>query len=184
MRLLYILAISESNVSLDECRHNRKGIYMKNIIKIILPKQYDNQIVGSKIALYAFYVLTVVTLWRSQHHLFAADGGAQTIATVPLDTFTAAGAQAVIGVFGLWGLSQLIIGLVYLLVALRYRSMVPLMYLLMIVEYSFRAFYFPVSKAIPTAGTAPGAIINIPFILFAITMLTLIVVGDRQKKVK
>jgi len=49
---------------------------MKNIIKIVLPKQYDNQIVGSKIALYAFYVLTVVTLWRSQHHLFAADGGA------------------------------------------------------------------------------------------------------------
>ena len=183
MRLLYILVTSESNVSFEICRQNTKGIYMKDIIKLIFPKQYNNQIVGSKIALYAFYMLTAVTLWRSQHHLFAADGGAQTIATVPLDTFTTAGAQAVIGVFGLWGLSQLIIGLVYLLVALRYRAMVPLMYVLLIVEYSFRAFYFPVSKAIPTAGTAPGALINIPFILFAITMLTLIVVGDRKRKI-
>lgn len=155
---------------------------MKDIISIIFPKQMDNQFKGYKIALYAFYVLTAVTLWRSQHHLFAADGGAQSIASIPVDTFTAAGAQAVIGVFGLWGLSQLIIGIVYLLVALRYRAMVPLMYVLMIVEYSFRAFYFPVAKPIPTTGTAPGAVINLPFILFSVVMLILIVVGHRKKE--
>jgi len=155
---------------------------MKDIISIIFPKQMDNQFKGYKIALYAFYVLTAVTLWRSQHHLFAADGGAQSIASIPVDTFTAAGAQAVIGVFGLWGLSQLIIGIVYLLVALRYRAMVPLMYVLMIVEYSFRAFYFPAGKPIPTIGTAPGAVINLPFILFSVVMLIFIVVGHRKKE--
>jgi len=155
---------------------------MKDILSTIFPKQMDNQFKGYKIALYAFYVLTAVTLWRSQHHLFAADGGAQSIASIPVDTFTATGAQAVVGVFGLWGLSQLIIGIVYLLVALRYRAMVPLMYVLMIVEYSFRAFYFPVAKPIPTTGTAPGAVINLPFILFSVVMLILIVVGHRNKE--
>jgi hypothetical protein len=155
---------------------------MKDIINIIFPKQFDNQFRGYKIALYAFYVLTAITVWRSQHHLFAADGGAQTIASIPLDTFTAAGSQAVIGVFGLWGLSQLIIGVIYLLVAFRYRAMVPLMYVLLIVEYAFRAIYFPISKSIPTTGTAPGAIINLPFILFSVVMLILIVVGDKKKK--
>ncbi len=150
---------------------------MKDVISIIFPKQIDNQFKGYKIALYAFYLLTAVTLWRSQHHLFAPDGGAQTIASIPLDTFTAQGSQAVIGVFGLWGLSQLIIGIIYLLVALRYRAMVPLMYVLMIVEYSFRAFYFPVAKSIPTTGIAPGAAINLPFVLFSVIMLIFIVVG-------
>lgn len=155
---------------------------MKNFMNVVFPKQIDNQFKGYKIALYAFYVLTAVTLWRSQHHLLAVDGGAQSIASIPLDLFTSTGAQAVVGVFGLWGLSQLIIGIIYLLVSLRYRSMVPLMYVLMIVEYSFRAFYFPVAKPIPTTGTAPGAVINLPFILFSVVMLILIVVGHRKKE--
>lgn len=158
-------------------------IKMKKIIRIIFPKQIDNNFKGYKIALYAFYALTAITLWRSQHHLFAPDGGAQTIASIPLDTFTLTGSQAVIGVFGLWGLSQLVIGLLYLLVAFRYRAMVPLMYLFMIVEYSFRAFYFPMSKPIPTAGTAPGAVINLPFVLFSVVMLILIIVGHRKKEI-
>lgn len=155
---------------------------MKKILSIIFPKQIDNNFKGYKIALYAFYALTAITLWRSQHHLFAPDGGAQTIASIPLDTFTLAGSQAVIGVFGLWGLSQLVIGLVYLLVAIRYRAMVPLMYLLMIVEYSFRAFYFPMSKPIPTVGTAPGAVINLPFVIFSAIMLIVIIVGHREQE--
>ncbi|MCH4888079.1 hypothetical protein EZV73_10870 [Acidaminobacter sp. JC074] len=154
---------------------------MKEIINIIFPKKIDNQYRGYKIALYAFYLLTAVTLWRSQHHLFAPDGGAQTIATIPLDSFTSLGSQAVVGVFGLWGLSQLIIGLIYLLVAFRYRAMIPLMYLLMGVEYAFRAFYFPVFKPVPTVGTAPGAMVNIPSILFALVMLILIVVGHKRE---
>jgi len=156
---------------------------MKEILNLIFPEQFDNQFKGHKIALYVFYILTAVTLWRSQHHLFAPDGGAQTIATVPLDTFTHAGAQAVIGVFGLWGLSQLIIGLVYLLVALRYRAMVPLMYVLMLVEYLFRAFYFPITKPIPTAGTAPGAMINIPFVILTILMLLAIIIGSKRNNI-
>lgn len=146
---------------------------MKSWIEKILPKSIDNTFDGHKIALYAFYVLTAITLWRSQHHVFAPDGGAQSIATIPLDTFSKAGAQAVIGAFSLWGLSQLIIGLLYLLSAIRYRSMIPLMYLLMIFEYTFRATYMPAFKSIPTAGTAPGAVSNIPIIIIASLMLIL-----------
>lgn len=154
---------------------------MNEMINLIFPKQIDNQFKGYNIALYVFYVLTAITLWRSQHHLFAPDGGAQSIATVPLDTFTSSGAIAVIGVFGLWGLSQLIIGLLYLIAALRYRAMIPLMYLLMLVEYLIRAFYFPAAKPIPTAGTAPGAMINLPFAVLSLLMLVLIFVGNKKK---
>ncbi len=43
--------------------------------------------------------------------MFAPDGGAQSIATIPLDSYTANGADTVILIFSYWGLSQLIIGI-------------------------------------------------------------------------
>jgi len=159
-----------------------KGITMKEIMNLIFPKQIDNQFKGYKIALYVFYFITAITLWRSQHHLFAPDGGAQSIATIPLDTFTSSGAAAVIGVFGLWGLSQLIIGLLYLTVSIKYRAMIPLMYMFMTVEYLFRAFYFPVAKPMPTAGTAPGAMINLPFVALSLLMLLFIFIGNKNNE--
>lgn len=155
---------------------------MKHVINVIFPKTIDNEFRGYKISLYLFYVLTAVTLWRSQHHLFAADGGAQSIATIPLDSFSISGAQAVVGAFGLWGLSQLIIGLVYLLASIRYKAIIPFLYLLMAFEYLIRATYIPWFKPVPTAGTAPGSVINIPFVIFSITMLILCIVGDKKRK--
>ena len=43
------------------------------MLERIFPKALDNQFPGHKIALYVFYALTALTLWRSQHHLFAPD---------------------------------------------------------------------------------------------------------------
>src|SRR6056297_1158001 len=155
---------------------------MKTIIKRIFPKTLNNDYKGYKIALYIFFALTTLTLWRSQHHLFAADGGAQSIATIPLDTFSTSGAAAVIGVFGLWGLSQLIIGMIYLIVSLRYRAMIPLMYLLMFVEYFVRTVYFPLAKPIPTVGTAPGATGNLPLMIIAVVMLGFSIVFPKKER--
>lgn len=157
---------------------------MISMIKLIFPDVLNNQYKGHKIAVYAFYILTAFTLWRSQHHLFAADGGAQSIATIPLDSFTEAGAQAVVGAFGLWGLSQLIVGFIYLIVSLKYRSMIPLMYLLMIFEYVVRATYFPVYKQIPTAATAPGAAWNLPLIIISAIMLFLSIRSPKKSRVE
>lgn len=155
---------------------------MKNIIERIFPKVINNEFKGYKIALYVFYALTAVTIWRSQHHMFAPDGGAQSIATIPLDTFTDAGATTVISVFSLWGLSQLIIGIMYLVSAIRYRSMIPMWYLLMFVEYLFRATYVMMVKPIPTVGTAPGAAGNLPLMIISLTMLTLSLMTPRRSK--
>ena len=146
---------------------------MISMIKLIFPDVFNNQFKGHKIAVYVFYIITAFTLWRSQHHLLAADGGAQSIATIPLDSFTEAGAQAVVGAFSLWGLSQLFVGVIYLIVSLRYRSMIPLRYLLMMFEYVVRANYFPIYKQIPTTGTAPGAAGNLPLIIISVVMLFL-----------
>lgn len=141
--------------------------------RLLIPKQADNTYVGNKVALWFFYILTAITLWRSQHHLFAADGGAQSIATIPLDTYSSEASSTVIGIFALWGLSQLIIGFIYLVVCLRYKALIPLMYFLGVIEYGMRAFYIGAHKPIETSGDAPGALINLPFMLLFTLMLVL-----------
>lgn len=125
----------------------------------LFPSSADNAYRGAPLALVAFAAITTVSLVRSVIHLVAPDGGAQEIATIPLDAYGPAAAATVVHAFGLWGLSQLLLALVYVLVLVRYRSLVPLMFLLMAVEYAGRlALTF--AKPIETVGTAPGAIGN------------------------
>jgi hypothetical protein len=146
---------------------------IKAILGSLFPRRITNEFPGFRIALWAFYLFTALTLWRSQHHLFADDGGAQSIASIPLDNYSDTAAATIIGVFALWGLSQLVIGLIYLVAAIRYRSMIPMLYLLSLVEYLVRAFYIPAYKQIETAGTAPGAVGNLPLAIFSFVMLVL-----------
>ena len=141
---------------------------------MFLPKQLDNTYRGRKIALYFFFLITTVTIVRSIIHILAPDGGAQSIATIPLDTFTQNGSNTVIHIFSQWGLSQLLMGIMYLIVSIRYKSLVPLMYVFIFIEYTGR-LGLGYLKPISTVEVAPGAIINyilIPFsvILFVLSM--------------
>jgi hypothetical protein len=142
-------------------------------IKLLFPDKIDNQFSGYKVSLWFFYLLTAVTLWRSQHHLFAPDGGAQTIATIPLDSYSTGASSTIIGLFALWGISQLIIGLLYLITCIKYSSLIPLFYLLAIIEYAIRAFFVGPFKPIETLGDAPGAMINVPFVILFTIMFIL-----------
>ena len=146
----------------------------------VFPTSLDNKFPGHKIALYVFYALTALTLWRSQHHLFGHDGGAQSIASIPLDTYSSNAADTVIGVFALWGLSQLIIGLIYLLAAIRYRALIPLLYVLFTFEYAMR-LWVGVNKSIEIEGTAPGGMINLPFMIAGMVLFALSIWRGKEK---
>lgn len=125
----------------------------------LFPRRIDNDYQGHPIALWLFFPVTLITIGRSLIHVFRDDGGAQSIATIPLDTFTQGGASVVILIFALWGLSQLLLGLFYVVVLWRYRALIPLMYLLLIVEYVGR-LALGAWKPIETLETPPGAIGN------------------------
>ncbi|MCP4421252.1 MAG: hypothetical protein GY805_31965 [Chloroflexi bacterium] len=116
--------------------------------------------------------MTILTVGRSLAHIFIADGGAQSIATIPLDEFTISGATVIIGMFAQWGLTQLMFGLLYVLTLWRYQSLIPLMWLFIFVEWTGRlllGFY----KPFETVDTAPGAIGNLIFPVLALIMLIL-----------
>jgi len=134
----------------------------------ILPKKLENKFTGHKIALYAFVIITLVTIGRSLIHILSADGGAQSIATIPLNSYSIESANAVVLLFAYWGVSQLIIGIVYLIVLFKYKELIPLMYLLLFLEYSGRLLT-GLWKPIETVNTAPGAIGN--YILIPLSLI-------------
>ena len=129
------------------------------MINKILPNIVDNNYRGKKIALWFFYLITAMTVVRSCIHIFKHDGGAQSIATIPLDTYTNGGAEAVIFIFAYWGLSQLLFGILYVIVAMKYKSLISLMYLSLLVEYGGR-FIISLFKSLETVGQAPGGVGN------------------------
>jgi hypothetical protein len=127
---------------------------------------------GHPLARWALLALTVVTIARSLVHILAPDGGAQSIATIPLDSYTAPGAAAVVTLFALWGISQLLLGLVNVVVLRRYPGLIPLMYLLTALEYGLR-LSLGVFKPLEVTGTAPGAVGNYVLVPLALVMLWL-----------
>lgn len=134
----------------------------------LLPGQVNNSFQGYKFTLYFFYLLTMVTLVRSCIHIFFPDGGANIIASIDVSVD---GGSTIISIFALWRLSQLLFGVFYVVVAMRYRSLIPLMYVFILVEYSM-CILIGVAKPIETAQVPPGAIGN--FILIPLSLILLI----------
>jgi hypothetical protein len=138
----------------------------------LFPQPITNRYCGAPIAKWVLILLTVITIGRSLAHIFLPDGGAHSIATIPLDSFTPNGEATAIHIFALWGLSQLLFGLLYIVVLWRYQALIPLVYLFILVEYMGRLL-LTFAKPIVTYGTAPGAIGNYILIPLALVMLVL-----------
>lgn len=138
----------------------------------LFPKQLDNDYRGHPLALWLFVPVTAVTLGRSLVHMFFADGGAKSIASIPLDAMTSNGAAAVILIFALWGLSQLLLGLLYVVVLWRYRALLSLMYLLLILEYAGR-LALGAWKPMETLERPPGAMGSVLFLVLGVAMFAL-----------
>jgi hypothetical protein len=143
-----------------------------HLLERVFPRSIDNVFRGHRFALWAFYPITLVTVARSLVHIFREDGGAQSIATIPLNTFDAGGADAVVSLFAFWGLSQLLLGAVFVVVGLRYRALIPFMYVLILAEYIGRIGVGSV-KSLPTTGVPPGAYLNVILIVTSILGLVL-----------
>ncbi len=129
---------------------------MKNAFEILLPTKINNVISGSKIPFYIFALYAIISTVRSCIHLLAPDGGASSIAGMDL---TVAGADGIIFAFALWGSSQLLFTIMQMLVVIRYRSLVPFMWLMLALEVLLRELVGKM-KPVTFAHTPPGAIGN------------------------
>ncbi len=114
----------------------------------------DKEYVGSKIPFYFLILIAIVSTARSLIHVFAPDGGANTIAGISVNV---QGGANVIAIFAQWGALQLLLALLYWLVIFRYRFLVPAMLAVVVIEQLFRMGAGHL-KPLVIASPPPGAL--------------------------
>ncbi len=142
---------------------------MNAVLNTLLPAKADNRIRGSRLPFYIFILIATVGAFRSCVHIFTPDGGAGSIAGMDLSV---TGANEVIFAFALWGAEQLIYALLQWLVILRYRSLVPFMWLVQLLEVLGRMLVGRL-KPVTFAHTPPGEIGNYVFLVVSLLMIVL-----------
>ena len=135
----------------------------------VTPRSFDNTYRGHRLALWLFGIILLMKTAIALGTIFNGRTAAQTADGIPLDSFGAAAAAAVVSLFAIWGLAQLVISLIGVLALVRYRAMVPLMFVLFLFEHVMRRVIFVVLP-IPRDGAAPGFAINM-------TLLAVMAVG-------
>jgi hypothetical protein len=135
----------------------------------LLPERIDNTYHGYKLALWLFGLVLLMKVGISVATIFNGYVVASSADGIPLNTFTPAGARTVVSLFALWGLSHLMICLLCILVLLRYRSMIPFMFGLLLVEQLSRKAILQIMPIV-TTGTSSGSAINL-------ALLTMMVIG-------
>jgi hypothetical protein len=140
------------------------------MFKQLLPQRVDNTYRGHKLALGFFAVLVLMKAGISLGCIFNGYTAASSGDGIPLDTYTLACAQTVVSDFAIWGLSELMICVLCILVFVRYRAMVPFMFALLLLEHLSKKLilhFLPVAKT----GTPPGSTVSL--VLLALTIVGL-----------
>ena len=126
-------------------------------MKKLIPETIENKIPSNKFVYYFTWLLVAFNFFRSLEHIFNDDGGAQSIAGIPLDFYIPEASNNIISIFAQWGFSQLVLACILLLVVLKIRELIPLMLLIIALENIFRAgigFY----KSLIISADPPGAL--------------------------
>jgi hypothetical protein len=139
------------------------------MIERLLPQPIDNNYSGSKIALWLLGLIVFVNILQSVMVLVNGEYIAQSADGIPLENYPAAAAQTIVAIFVVSSLRRLIISLMCAVVLFRYRSAVPLMFVVLGLGYlggQVILQFIPMVRV----GTPPGVIMNL-------TMFGLTIVG-------
>jgi hypothetical protein len=142
---------------------------MTTMIDQVLPRIIDNTYRGHRLAFLPFGLLVLLKLIVGLNSIFQGYMVMTKADGIPLDTFPAAATQSLLSLWALLGLSHVVMALLGILVLIRYRSMIPFMFVLLLLQHlggRLIAYYLPLVRT----GEPPGSIVNL-------TLLTLMVVG-------
>jgi hypothetical protein len=153
------------------------------ILDTLIPRQANNDYRGGAVPLYSFGLLSVVMTVRSLIHYLKEDSGVNSIATIMTFSGTPDPNNVIYMFSSLWGTQQLLFCVIYVIVLIRYRNLVPLMWALFIAESLLRISVGLVLHPLTPEyfeSTPPGAIANLPMLVLACVMLALALRAGRE----
>ncbi len=137
----------------------------------LLPPHLDNEYRGHSIGLWLLGLVALTKSAQSLSIIFAGNYTASGADGVPLDTFPPVIAQTIVAIFAQQSLWRLTFCVLCLVVLLRFRSAVPLMFMLLVTNYLAGEVMFHFIP-LPRVGTPPGPAVNL--VLFSLMAVGLI----------
>ena len=143
----------------------------------IFPSRLNNQYEGSKIALYGLYPIFAMYIFRSLVHFLAENSGLVGIATIKEFPVTEGlDPNNIIYLFAsLWGATQVSLTIVLLILFLKYKNLIPLIYFICLLDQCFRlisGYLHPLGEDY-YINTPPGVISTIPILIYLLSMFYL-----------
>ena len=161
-----VAVTSEVTVTSEKVKEN-------HMIERIFPQTVSNRYQGHGLAKWLLIFYVAKSFVAGSIHMFAADGGAQSIASITLDQFTQGGADSVVTMLGLVGMEQFVIGIIGAIILWRYKALIPMMALIYVIEYIGRFTAHLYTPGLATAHTPPGVAMDNILVPLALVMLAL-----------
>lgn len=136
----------------------------------LFPEQLDNDYRGSVLAMWLLVPLALVKALQGANVAGRGRYILETVDRVPLNAFPVEAASHLVFLFSAWGLCVLILGSIGLIAAVRYRAMIPLAFLFLLIEQCGRHVLSTVYLDRPFFSTnvSPAALINWAFLAAAV----------------
>jgi hypothetical protein len=135
----------------------------------LFPRQVDNRFDGHRAALWLLGLFVALKLVMSVNSIVDTASVAAGADGIPLDGFAPAAAREVLKLFALTALGQLTLAAIALAVLVRWRALVPFIYLVLLAEQIARRL---IAQAHASAGAAGNPALG--YVAFAfIAVLTL-----------
>ena len=150
----------------------------------LFPSRLNNRYEGSKIALYGLYPIFAMYIFRSLVHFLAENSGLVGIATIKQFPITdGLNPNNIIYLFAsLLGATQVSLTIVLLILFIKYKNLIPLIYLICLLDQCLRlisGYLHPLGEDY-YINTPPGVISNIPVLLYLIFMFYLSLRGNTE----
>jgi hypothetical protein len=146
------------------------AVRSETIVNRFFPQPIDNGYSGSRIALWLFGLIALIHILQSVLIIVNGHSIAQSADGIPLETYAPAAAQTILAILAVSSLRRLIISLMCAVVLFRYRSAVPLMFVVLGLNYLGGQVIFQFIPIV-RVGTPPGVVVNL--IMFGLTIVGL-----------
>jgi len=142
------------------------------MLKRLLPRTIDNTYRGHRLAIWVLALIVLLKTIMSLNSIFNGYDVASSADGIPLDTYTPPAARTIVSLFALLGLGHFVLCVLCVLVLVRYRSMVPFLFALLLSEHLSRRLILYVMP-IDRVGNPPGFAVNLILLVLMIVGLAL-----------
>ena len=151
---------------------------------VLLPSNLNNEYKGLKVVIYGLYPIFAIYIFRSLVHFLAESSGLVGIATIKeFPVINGLDPNILVYLFAsLWGATQVSLTIILLILFIKYKNLIPLIYFICLLDQCFRiisGYLHPLGEEY-YINMPPGVISNIPVLLYLIFMFYLSLRGNTK----